>query len=513
MAFMKRAAATGLALVLVAGILAGVHELVHAVHPRNGMIARAGSKLPSSRFEAATTMRSVGSPLRAECWAFAKPSNPFNSAPTPAIFADDQSENRPPACRQTGEIQQAARESPPPLMPLPPSTNAVPLPPPGDDLPFADEPAKQKPSARKPAPTNSRQLDSSGRRLIDKELPDSSVEERDLWHETMKDVPLNDLRELLRLRTQLGRLSPRLLENRRPASQPPLLPPGPHPIESGPLHSAPSDATAPPVVEPDAGHVIRESLAAIQRARRLIVHNIANAQTVGFKRQLISFESVPDSAGTPGSVEAPAVRDMAPGRLFRTDRDLDLAIEGEGFFHVADVQNKRDAYTRRGRFTTNAGSQLVLETLGGDWLLQPPITIPPATARIEIGGDGQVRGWDTRSRSFIQLGNIQTACFASAGRLVDIKGVLFTATAVMAADPQSPGTSGHGLLRQGCLEESNVDVKQELEELARLAGQSQALEQAARMLQPLVFDRPLVPFDASWLTPGNAFPASQDAPK
>jgi flagellar basal-body rod protein FlgG len=506
MAFMIRAAATGLALVLVAAILAGVHGLVHAVHPRNGMIARAGSKLPSSRFKAATTMRSVGSNLSAERWAFAKPSNPFDSAPTPAIFADDESEIRPPACRQTGEIRQAARESPPPLMPLPPSTNAVPLPPPGDDLPFADEPAKQNPSARKPASTSSRQPDSFGRRLIDKEFPDSSVEERDLWHETMKDVPLNDLRELLRLRTQLGRLSPRLLENRRPASQPPL---GPHPIESGPLHSAPNEATAPPVVEPDSGRVIRESLAAIERARQLIVHNIANAQTVGFKRQLISFESVPVSAGTPSSVEALAVRDMAPGRLFRTDRDLDLAIEGEGFFHVADVPNKRDAYTRRGRFTTNAGGQLVLETLGGDWLLQPPITIPPATARIEIGGDGQVRGWDTRRRSFIQLGNIQTACFASAGRLVDVKGVLFVATAAM----QSPGTTGHGLLRQGCLEESNVDVKQELEELARLAGQSHALEQAARLLQPLVFDRPLVPFDASWLAPGNAFPASQDPPK
>jgi len=204
---------------------------------------------------------------------------------------------------------------------------------------------------------------------------------------------------------------------------------------------------------------------------------------------------------------------MAPGRLFRTDRDLDLAIEGEGFFHVADVQNKRDAYTRRGRFTINVGGQLVLENLGGEWLLQSPITIPPATARIEIGGDGQVRGWDRRSRSFIPLGNIQTACFASAGRLSDVKGVLFVATALTAAELQSPGTTGHGLLRQGCLEESNVDVKQELEQLARLAGQSQALEQAARLLQPLVFDRPLVPFEASWLGPGNAFPAGQVAPK
>ena len=73
-------------------------------------------------------------------------------------------------------------------------------------------------------------------------------------------------------------------------------------------------------------------------------------------------------------------------------------------------------------------------------------------------------------------------------------------------DVKSPGVSGHGFIRQGCLEESNVDVKHELEDLARLAAQLQALEQAARLLQPGGLDRPAVPSEAVTPAPAGSLP-------
>ena len=63
-------------------------------------------------------------------------------------------------------------------------------------------------------------------------------------------------------------------------------------------------------------------------------------------------------------------------------------------------------------------------------------------------------------------------------------GTLFVVPAGMAADLKAPGTNGHGFVRQGCLEDSNVDLKQEVEALARLAEQAQMLQQAGRLMHP-----------------------------
>ncbi|HEX4070582.1 MAG TPA: flagellar hook basal-body protein [Planctomycetaceae bacterium] len=258
-------------------------------------------------------------------------------------------------------------------------------------------------------------------------------------------------------------------------------------------------------------------MAAIAQARQVLLNNIANAQTNGYKRRLVSFESAADRPmtslvpehplqirfGLPvdvGARLAPVVCDMASGKLAATNRPLDLAIEGPGFFHLVDGQKKRDVYTRRGRFVFNKSGQLALAATGEEWIVEPVVTIPTGVHTVEISSDGQVRGWNAEKHTSSTFGSLQTACFPAPSALIPSDGTFFIPPDGASQDVRSPGVSGHGFLRQGYLEESNVDVKHELEDLARLAAQLQILEQAARLLQPNGLDRSSIPTEA--VTPG-----------
>lgn len=202
-----------------------------------------------------------------------------------------------------------------------------------------------------------------------------------------------------------------------------------------------------------------------------------------------------------GARLAPVVCDMASGKLAATNRSLDLAIEGPGFFHLIDGQKKRDVYTRRGRFVLNKSGQLALAATGEEWIVEPPVTIPTGVHTVEIGSDGQARGWDAEKHTSSTFGSLQTACFPAQSALIPSDGTFFIPPDGASLDVKSPGVSGHGFLRQGYLEESNVDVKHELEDLARLATQLQMLEQAAPpLLQPNGLDRSSIPTET--VTPG-----------
>jgi flagellar basal-body rod protein FlgG len=203
---------------------------------------------------------------------------------------------------------------------------------------------------------------------------------------------------------------------------------------------------------------------------------------------------------------------MTPGKLRRTGRSLDLAIDGEGFFQLSDPDGKRTRYTRCGRFTTNAAGQIVLRTSHGDWLLEPSLTITPGTAEIEISTDGHVGVWDASSGSLLQVGVIQTAAFKSLDSLEALEGTIFAVPDAMKAaiDFAIPGLAGHGRLRPGYLEESNVDLSQEMAELERLDAEVHALRLAARLLRVPVAEPTGAPVNGSPLMPGPRFPTAGD---
>lgn len=121
-------------------------------------------------------------------------------------------------------------------------------------------------------------------------------------------------------------------------------------------------------------------------------NNLANVSTTGFKADLEQFRSMPVfGSGLPSRVYALSERpgsDIRPGIIQTTGRDLDVAVDGEGWIAVQDGEGG-EAYTRTGdlHLTVNG----LMETGAGNLVLGNggPVAIPPAEA-LEIGSDGTI---------------------------------------------------------------------------------------------------------------------------
>lgn len=130
----------------------------------------------------------------------------------------------------------------------------------------------------------------------------------------------------------------------------------------------------------------------LMEAQALVAHNLANADTHGFRADLARFQASPVAgAGYPSRVNAVASGagfDHSPGTLIPTDNVLDLAVDGPGWIAVQAVDGT-EAYSRAGATRINALG--LLETRGGELVLgdNGPIAIPPH-ADLVIGGDGTV---------------------------------------------------------------------------------------------------------------------------
>ena len=145
----------------------------------------------------------------------------------------------------------------------------------------------------------------------------------------------------------------------------------------------------------------------------VLTNNVANADTTGFKHDLAVFTqrsiesrenpgqpglSAPGLSGLSGGVHVrPSYINFAQGRIERTDRPLDVAIRGEGFFTVSDGEVTR--YTRDGEFARNTTGELVLAAGGGRWRVLSdggsPILLSEEGGPASIGADGTVRVGET----------------------------------------------------------------------------------------------------------------------
>lgn len=122
----------------------------------------------------------------------------------------------------------------------------------------------------------------------------------------------------------------------------------------------------------------------------LIANNLANANTPGFKADLYQAQTMymNDSNGQSFNVQAPNGLDLSPGELITTGRDLDVAVDGNGWIAMKDTHG-REVYSRAGSMRVNVNGQLI--TASGKAVLGDggPISIPPAKS-IEIGSDGTI---------------------------------------------------------------------------------------------------------------------------
>ena len=182
-------------------------------------------------------------------------------------------------------------------------------------------------------------------------------------------------------------------------------------------------------------------------------NNVANVNTAGFKKSDVN--SVETKSG--GTRVNDISKVNTQGSLIPTGNPLDLAIDGNGFFQVANP-NGGVSFTRSGSFKQNAGGNIV--DASGNALV-PAINIPGNNTGISVDSSGQVSARvDGQSQV---AGQITLASFQNPSGLSAAGGNLFDQSASSGA-PQvgNPGGGALGTVRSGFLEGSNVDITEEI---------------------------------------------------
>ena len=193
------------------------------------------------------------------------------------------------------------------------------------------------------------------------------------------------------------------------------------------------------------------TIRSIREAMDVVENNIRNADTTGFKRSTAR-------TGVDGKLQV--ALDMEQGSLENTGRNLDVGISGAGFFQVKVLGKDGEsiAYTRNGNFFVNNRSELVLG-LGDGYRLEPPLVIPADSTEVSISQAVLVQVVRAGQIEKTSVGQIPLWVFISPSQLDGGGGTLLKAT-----DASGPavecraGENGAGVLLQGFLEKSNVNI-------------------------------------------------------
>ncbi len=165
------------------------------------------------------------------------------------------------------------------------------------------------------------------------------------------------------------------------------------------------------------------------------------------------------------------------GSLIQTQNPLDLAVSGAGFFQILRPDGTT-AYTRDGTFQLNNQGQLV--TSNG-YLLQPTITVPANTLSITVGTDGTVSALVQGNVNPSQIGTLQLTEFINPTGLQPIgENEYYETYSSGSPTTGTPGLNGLGIIYQGSLEGSNVNV---VEELVKLIETQRAYEMNAKSIE------------------------------
>jgi flagellar basal-body rod protein FlgG len=251
--------------------------------------------------------------------------------------------------------------------------------------------------------------------------------------------------------------------------------------------------------------ISKTGLDAQQTQMDVIANNLANVSTNGFKRSRAVFEDLlyqtlrQPGAQSSQQTQLPSglqvgtgVRPVATERIFtqgnlqQTGNSKDVAIQGQGFFQVL-MPDGTTAYTRDGSFQSDAQGQLVTSS---GFQVQPNITIPVNALSITIGRDGTVSVTEPGSTNPVQVGTLQVATFINPVGLQAMGENLYVETAASGSpNINTPGIDGAGLLNQGYVETSNVNVVEELVNMIQTQRayeiNSKAIQTSDQMLQRL----------------------------
>ncbi len=224
-----------------------------------------------------------------------------------------------------------------------------------------------------------------------------------------------------------------------------------------------------------------------------VANNLANVNTVGFKRSRVNFEDVmyrevQRANGLPGSEGnqvmvgsgvgvAGTHKLFNAGELKKTDNAFDIAIRGDGFLE-AELADGKQAYTRTGRLTVNKDG--FLATAEG-YALRPAIAIPTDAKSIDVNANGVVSATFSNGRATEELGQIELATFTNPSGLMPLGDNLYGVTDA-SGEPTygKPTDDSRGALAQGYLETSNVKL---VDEMVNLMLAQRAYEVNSKVIQ------------------------------
>lgn len=251
--------------------------------------------------------------------------------------------------------------------------------------------------------------------------------------------------------------------------------------------------------------IAKTGLDAQQTQMDITSNNLANVSTNGYKRSRAVFEDllyqtlrqpgakssqqtdIPEGLqiGT-GVRPISSVRVHTQGNLQQTGNQFDVAINGQGFLQV-QMPDGTNAFTRDGSLHMDAQGQLV--TSNG-FPISPAVTIPANAQSVTIAQDGTISVTMQGSAIPQQVGSLQLANFINAAGLQNIGQNLYVETAASGTPSTgTPGSNGLGLLSQGYVETSNVNVVEELVNMIQVQRayeiNSKAINTSDQMLQRL----------------------------
>ncbi|MEA9392602.1 flagellar basal-body rod protein FlgG [Acerihabitans sp. TG2] len=251
--------------------------------------------------------------------------------------------------------------------------------------------------------------------------------------------------------------------------------------------------------------IAKTGLDAQQTNMDVISNNLANVSTNGFKRQRAVFEDLlyqtvrqpgaqsSDQTTLPSGLQlGTGVRPVSTerlhsqGNLQQTSNTKDLAINGKGFFAV-QMPDGTTAYTRDGSFQVDQNGQMVTSS---GYPVQPAITIPANALTVTVARSGAVTVTVPGQTASSSVGQINLSNFINEAGLESLGENLYQETDSSGApNESSPGQNGVGVLYQGYVETSNVNVAEELVDMIQVQRayeiNSKAVTASDAMLQKL----------------------------
>ncbi|PKF51197.1 flagellar basal-body rod protein FlgG [Enterovibrio nigricans] len=241
--------------------------------------------------------------------------------------------------------------------------------------------------------------------------------------------------------------------------------------------------------------VSKTGMAAQDTKMTAISNNLANVNTVGFKRDRVVFEDlfysiqrqpgaqVDDINQLPSGVQlGSGVRVVGTQKVFtqgntqNTSQELDMAVMGQGFFQIENSDGEI-MYSRNGQFHVNSEG-LMVNTQGLP--LEPQVQIPDNALSVFVGVDGRVTVTTAGDPAPQDIGQITLAKFINPAGLEAVGGNLFRETEASGmAEELVAGQDGAGSIKQGALEGSNVQV---VEEMVDMITTQRAYEMNAKVV-------------------------------